>query len=152
MAATYIPTPYKCGTAVEVEDTLSDAVAEEIAKRERLESELSFLIDTMTDTVCAKLQDQGISLKRLEDAFGRAIIANLIKDGYVAKEIEETIARGVVDRIVSRGISPAEISRRYSSIRLAHTQKLKRGDGLGFRTLAALTEAVGLRVKTEVTA
>ncbi|CUW87443.1 hypothetical protein [Agrobacterium genomosp. 2] len=68
-----------------------------------------------------------------------------------AQQIEDALSSAVIRHIDLRGLTASDISRRYPSIRLEHLQKLRRGEALGFRMLSSLAEAVGLRVKIEVT-
>ncbi|MDX1216324.1 hypothetical protein GOL99_12340 [Sinorhizobium medicae] len=67
-----------------------------------------------------------------------------------AIEIEDVMSKAVIGHIDTRGLTCAEISRRYPSIRLEHLQKLRRGEPLGFRMLAALVEATGAPVSIRV--
>ena len=67
-----------------------------------------------------------------------------------AQEIEDSMSKAVIGHIDARRLTSADISRRYPSIRLEHLNKLRRGESLGFRMLAALVEATGAPVHIRV--
>lgn len=67
-----------------------------------------------------------------------------------AQAIEDAMSEAVIGHIDERGLTAADIFRRYPSIRLEHLQKLRRGEPLGFRMLAALVEATGARINIRV--
>lgn len=69
-----------------------------------------------------------------------------------AAEIETVLSDAIVEQLNRRNLTSADISKRYPSIRLEHIAKFRRGEPLGFRMLAAISEAIGLRVDLKVAA
>lgn len=69
-----------------------------------------------------------------------------------AREIEDVLTTAIIEQIDHRRLTSVDIRKRYPSIRLEHIAKLRRGEPLGFRMLAAISEAIGLRVDLKVAA
>lgn len=67
-----------------------------------------------------------------------------------ASEIEDALTAAILECIDARGITVVEIAQRYPSIRAGHIARLRRGDGLGFRMLSSIAEALGLQIKLSV--
>lgn len=70
------------------------------------------------------------------------------------REAQEELGDAIADHIRNRGLTAASISELYPSIRAAHLQALKRGEGeiLGMKMLYGLAEAVGLKTNLRISA
>lgn len=67
-----------------------------------------------------------------------------------ASEIEDALAAAIIAHCDAKGFGAVDIAQRYPSIRAGHLARIRRGDGLGFRMLASIAEALGLQVQISV--